>query len=42
MATNQDQIPILQQMLQSAHQVVMDSIDAITEPEIRQAPVPDE
>ena len=42
MATNQDQIPILQQMLRSAHQVVMDSIDAITEPEIRQAPAPDE
>lgn len=30
MATNQDQIPILQQMLRSAHKVVMDSIDAIT------------
>ena len=42
MATNQDQIPILQQMLRSAHQVVMDSIDAITEPEIRQALAPDE
>lgn len=42
MATNQDQIPILQQMLRSAHPVVMDSIDAITEPEIRQASAPDE
>ena len=42
MATNQDQIPILQQMLRSAHQVVMGSIDAITEPEIRQVPARDE
>lgn len=42
MTTNQDQIPILQQMLRSAHQVVMDSIDGITEPEIRQVPAPDE
>ena len=42
MATNQDQIPILQQMLWSAHQVVMGSIDAITEPEIRQVPAPGE
>ena len=42
MATNQDQIPILQQMLRSAHQVVMGSIDAITEPEIRQVPAPGE
>ena len=42
MATNQDQIPILQQMLRSAHQVVMGSIDAITEPEIRQVPTPED
>ena len=42
MATNQDHIPILKQMLRSARQVVMDSIDGITEPKIRQAPARDE
>ena len=42
MATNQDHIPILKQMLQSARQVVLDSIDGITEPKIRQAPARDE
>ena len=42
MATNQDQIPILQQMLRSARQVVMDSIDGITKPKIRQVPARDE
>jgi len=31
MDTNQDHIPILKQMLRSARQVVMDSIDGITE-----------
>ena len=42
MATNQGQIPILQQMLRSAHQVVMDSIDGITEPKIGQVTARDE
>ena len=42
MATNQDQIPILQQMLRSARQIVMDSIDDITEPKIGQVPAQDE
>ena len=42
MATNQDHIPILKQMLRSARQVVMDSIDGITEPKIRQVPARDE
>ncbi|MCI0903081.1 MAG: DinB family protein [Chloroflexi bacterium] len=42
MTSNQEQIPALQQMLRSAHQVVMDSIDGIAEPEIRQVPAPDE
>ena len=42
MATNQDQIPILQQMLRSARQIVMDSIDGITEPKIGQVPARDE
>lgn len=39
---SQDQIQILQQILRSAHQVVMDSIDGIAEAEIRQVPAPDE
>ena len=42
MATNQDHIPILKQMLQSARQVVMDSIDDITELKIRQVTARDE
>jgi len=42
MATNQDHIPIFKQMLRSARQVVMGSIDGITEPKIRQAPARDE
>ena len=42
MTTNQDHIPILKQMLRSARQVVMDSVDGITEPKIRQVPARDE
>ena len=42
MTTNQDQIPMLQQVLRSAHQVVLDSIDGIAEEEARQVPAPDE
>lgn len=39
---NQEQIPILQQMLRSAHQVVVDTIDGIAEEEARQVPAPGE
>ena len=39
---SQDQIQDLQQILRSAHQVVMDSLDGIAEAEIRQVPAPDE
>ena len=39
---NQDQIPILQQTLRSAHQVVMDAIDGLDETEARKVPAPDE
>lgn len=39
---NQDRIPELQQMLRSAHQVVVDSIDGISEGEARQIPAPGE
>ena len=42
MATNQDHIPILKQMLRSARQIVVDSIDGITEPKIGQVPARDE
>ena len=42
MATNQGQIPILQHMLRPVRQIVMDSIDGITEPKIRQVPARDE
>ena len=42
MATNQEQIQALQQLLRSAHQDVMEAIDGIAELEIRQVPVPDE
>ena len=42
MATNQEQIPALQQLLRSTHQDVMEAIDGIAELEIRQVPVPDE
>ena len=42
MTTNQDQIPVLQQKLRSAHQAVMNSIDGIAEAEIRQVPAPGE
>ena len=42
MTTNQDQIPVLQQKLRSAHQAVMDAIDGIAEAEIRQVPAPGE
>ena len=42
MTTNQDQIPVLQQKLRSAHQSVMHSIDGIAEAEIRQVPAPGE
>ena len=39
---NQPQIPTLQQLVRTAHQVVVDSIDGITEKEARQVPAPDE
>lgn len=39
---NQPQIPTLQQLVRTAHQVVVDSIDGITEEEARQVPAPDE
>ncbi len=42
MTTNQDQIPVLQEKLRSAHQAVMRSIDGVAEAEIRQAPAPGE
>ena len=42
MTTESGQISALQEMLRAAHQVVMKSIDGITEPEIRQVPAPDE
>ena len=42
MTTNQDQIPVLQEKLRSAHQSVMNSIDGIAEAEIRQVPAPGE
>ena len=42
MTMDQEQISILQQMLRSAHQTVMDAVDGITEEEARQVPAPDE
>ena len=42
MTTNQDPISNLQQLLQSAHQAVIESIDGIQEEEIRLIPAPDE
>jgi uncharacterized damage-inducible protein DinB len=36
--TTQDQIPALQQLLRSAHQVVVESIDGVTEAEARKVP----
>lgn len=42
MTTNQDQITVLQEKLRSAHQAVMNSIDGVTEAEIRQVPAPGE
>ena len=42
MTTNPEQIPALQQLLRSAHRDVMDAVDGIAEPEIRQVPAPDE
>ncbi len=42
MTANQDQIPVLQQKLRSAHQAVMNSIDGVAEDEIRQVPAPGE
>jgi hypothetical protein len=42
MTTDSGQIPALQQILRAAHQVAIESIDGITEPEIRQVPAPDE
>ena len=35
---NQEQIPILQQMLRSSHQAVVDAIEGISEAEARQVP----
>ena len=37
-----EQILMLQQMLRSAHQAVMDAVDGIAEDEARQVPTPDE
>ena len=42
MTTSQEQIPTLQQLLRSAHQAVMDSMDGVTEGEVRQVPAPGE
>ncbi len=42
MSTTQEQIPALQQLLRSAHRNVMETVDGIAEPEIRQVPAPDE
>jgi uncharacterized damage-inducible protein DinB len=42
MTTNQDQTHTLQQLLQAAHQTVMNSIECVQEAEIRQIPAPDE
>jgi len=42
MTTNQNQIPVLQEKLRSAHQAVMRSIDGVAEAEIRQVPAPGE
>ena len=42
MTIEQERIPMLQQMLRSAHQVVVDAIDGIGEGEARQVPAPDE
>ena len=42
MTTDQEQIPALQQLLRSAHRDVMEAIDSIAEPEIREVPAPDE
>ena len=42
MTTNQDQTHALQQLLQAAHQTVMNSIEGVQEAEIRQIPAPDE
>ena len=42
MTISQDQMPILQQVLRSAHQVVVDAIDGIAEAEARQVPAPGE
>ncbi len=42
MTMDQEQIPMLQQMLRSAHQLVLDAIDGIGEEEARQVPAPDE
>ncbi len=39
---NQAQIPELQQVLRSAHQVVVDAIDGLAEQEARQVPAPGE
>ena len=42
MTMDQEQIPKLQQMLRSAHQAVMDSVEGVTEAEVRRIPAPDE
>ncbi|MCH9018359.1 MAG: DinB family protein [Chloroflexi bacterium] len=42
MTANQEQITALRQLLRSAHRDVMDAVDGIAEPEIRQVPAPDE
>jgi hypothetical protein len=42
MTMNQDQTTTLQQILRSAHQAVVDSMNGIAEEEARQAPAPDE
>jgi len=42
MTNESGQLPALQQMLRAAHELAMESIDGITESEIRQVPAPDE
>jgi len=42
MTTDQEQITALQQLLRSAHRDVMEAVEGIAEPEIRQVPAPDE
>ena len=42
MTANQEQITALQQLLRSAHRDVMEAVEGIAEPEIRQVPAPDE